>query len=82
MLPMKASRLPIPDRVPRLISSQLPDRILLAEKQASTAAHLVRLCRTESTREAREFQLAELAAANKVLAAYNPKLVVTAGGAR
>lgn len=73
---------PVPDRVLRLIGSQLPDRILLAEKAATDAAYRARTSRTQFTRVAREVNLAELAAANKVLAAYNPGLVMTAGGAR
>jgi hypothetical protein len=67
--------------VRRLIDSRLPDRIVLAQRSASTAAYLVRLCRAAETREAREYQLTVLARANKVLAAY-PRRVVTAGGTR
>ncbi|MBB6439898.1 hypothetical protein [Streptomyces candidus] len=63
-------------------TSPVPDRILLAEKAASDAAYLVRLCGTPFTAEAREYQLAELARANKVLASFDPRLVVTAGGTR
>lgn len=74
--------IPVPDRVLTLIGRQLPDRILLAEKAATSAAHLAGLCRTAEARGAREYELADLARANKVLAAFDPRLVVTAGGTR
>ncbi|MCX5202409.1 hypothetical protein OG897_13250 [Streptomyces sp. NBC_00237] len=73
---------PIPDRVLRLIGSHLPDRIVVARRAASDAYVSYTRCRTPFTAEARERALAELARANKTLAAYNPGLVVTAGGAR
>lgn len=81
MLPIVPLIFPVPDRVLRVIGSRLPDRVLLAKKQAADAAYLVRLCRTPFTVRAREYQLADLAAANKVLASH-PGFVVTAGGAR
>jgi hypothetical protein len=41
----------------------------------------VKLCRTPATREALAYNLGRLAACNKLLAAYNPGLIVTLGGA-
>ncbi|MFD9222052.1 hypothetical protein ACFWDI_19020 [Streptomyces sp. NPDC060064] len=71
---------PIPDRVAVLIGRQLPPHILQAEIAAENAVYNLRLCRSPEYREAREYCLSELAAANKILAAYNPRLIVKAGG--
>lgn len=71
-----------PDRVAILIGDCIPEDILQAEIAAEDAAYRVRLSRTEYTAEARERALAELARANKILAAYDPRLMVRAGGAR
>ncbi|MFF3324911.1 hypothetical protein [Streptomyces sp. NPDC002889] len=68
---------PIPDAVAVLIGSQMPAHVLEAEIAAESAAYSIRLCRTPATARAREYQLAELAWHNKVLAAYNPRLIVT-----
>lgn len=73
---------PIPDRVAILIGDCIPEHVLQAEIAAESAAYNVRLCRTPFTREAREYALADLARATKVLAAYDPRLIVRAGGAR
>jgi len=67
---------PIPDRVAVLIGGCTPIRIRQAEFDAFDAAVTVSRCRTAFTREARERALSELHAANKVLAAYNPGLIV------
>jgi hypothetical protein len=69
----------IPDRVADLIQSAFPESICQAVMAAEDAARTVRLCRGPQYREARELALGRLAAANKVLAAYNPGLIVTAG---
>lgn len=68
---------PIPDAVAILIGSQMPEHVLRAEVEATNQAYNVRLCRAPRYREARELALADLARANKVLAAWNPLLVVT-----
>ena len=73
---------PIPDAVAILIGQQMPEHVLRAEIEAENQAYNVRLCRTPLTREAREYALADMARANKTLAAYNPGLIVRAGGAR
>ncbi|MGW2861852.1 hypothetical protein [Streptomyces sp. NPDC001205] len=72
---------PIPDRVAVLIGSRIPKRVLQAEVDAQAALTRFRLCRTPLTAKAREYAIAELAAANKILAAYNPGLIVRLGGA-
>ena len=71
---------PIPDSVAVLIGRQMPKPVIEAEIAAENAAYCIRLCRTPLTAEAREYALADLARANKVLAAYNPRLMVKAGG--
>ena len=73
---------PIPDAVAILIGRQMPEHVLRAEIEAENQAFNVRLCYGPQYREAREYALAELARANKVLAAYNPGLMVRAGGSR
>lgn len=73
---------PIPDAVTLLIARQMPEHVLRAEVEAENQAYNVRLCRGPQYREAREYALAELARANKTLAAYDPRLMVRAGGAR
>lgn len=73
---------PVPDAVAVLIGGQMPARVLQAEVAAESAAYSIRLCRTPFTAEAREFALADLARANKILAAWNPGLTVKAGGHR
>lgn len=71
-----------PDAVAVLIGRQMPPEVMAAEESAVDAAITVSRCRTQYTRKAREYALAELARANKVLAAYDPRLMVRAGGAR
>ncbi|MER7044897.1 MULTISPECIES: hypothetical protein [Streptomyces] len=70
---------PIPDRVAVLIGSCMPLRVLRAEIEADCAVREVHrfrgpLCHED--RADREQALAALARANKVLAAYNPGLVI------
>ncbi|MFD3535356.1 hypothetical protein [Streptomyces sp. NPDC058664] len=67
---------PIPDAVAVLIGRQIPEHILAAEIEATNQAYNVSLCRKPEYREAREYALADLARANKTLAAYNPLLIV------
>ncbi|MGW2559319.1 hypothetical protein ACWCXB_08755 [Streptomyces sp. NPDC001514] len=82
---MTASNLvpvPIPDRVAALIGSCMPLGILQAELDAECAAREARLFRAPFCSEDqadREHALAALARANKVLAAYNPGLVLRHG---
>jgi hypothetical protein len=73
---------PVPDRVAILIGDCIPEHVLQAEIAAEQAAYNVRLCRSPLTREAREYALADLARANKILGAYDPRLMVRTGGAR
>jgi hypothetical protein len=71
-----------PDRVADLIQTALPARVREAVIVAANEAYIARVCRAPQYREARESALGRLAAANKLLAAYNPGLIVTAGGAQ
>jgi hypothetical protein len=76
---------PIPDRVAALIGSCMPIHILQAEIDAECAkreALLFRPLAWDEDRADRERELSRLARANKVLAAYDPRLMVHAGGAR
>ncbi|GGT63283.1 hypothetical protein [Streptomyces purpureus] len=70
---------PIPDRVAALIGSCMPIHILQAEVDAECAAREVQrfrgpLCGEDQAD--REHALSTLARANKVLAAYHPRLPV------
>ncbi|MER5359282.1 hypothetical protein [Streptomyces sp. NPDC002785] len=71
---------PIPDRVAALIGSCIPAHIVEAEFDAECAAREVRrfrgprLCVEDQAD--REQALAELARANKILAAHHPRLPV------
>lgn len=81
---------PIPDAVAVLIGSQMPAHVLLAEIAAERAASEARWLRPtggsasldDDDRHDRECRLSDLARHNKVLAAYNPRLIVKAGGPR
>ncbi|MFE6974898.1 hypothetical protein [Streptomyces sp. NPDC057682] len=76
---------PIPDSVAALIGSCVPARILEAEFDAECAAREVRRFRGPrlgiEDQADREQALAELARANKVLAAHDPRLMVRPGDA-
>ncbi|MFF8958428.1 hypothetical protein [Streptomyces sp. NPDC014894] len=70
---------PIPDRVAVLIGSCMPDHVLRAEIEADSAVREVarfRDPRCPDDRADREQALSALARANKVLAAYHPRLVI------
>ncbi|MER5884777.1 hypothetical protein ABT160_13185 [Streptomyces sp. NPDC001941] len=70
---------PIPDRVAALIGGCMPIGVLQAEIDAECAAREARRFRTplcDEDRADRERALAVLARSNKVLAAYNPRLVL------
>jgi hypothetical protein len=76
---------PIPDGVAALIGSCMPIGVLQAEIDAECAAREALRFRAPFCSEDladREQALAALARANKVLAAYNPGLVVRPGGVR
>ncbi|WP_405683098.1 hypothetical protein [Streptomyces sp. NBC_00057] len=74
---------PIPDRVAALIGACIPPHIVEAEFDAECAAREVRrfrgprLCVEDQAD--RELALAELARANKILAAHHPRLPVHPG---
>lgn len=80
MIAFASTTVPIPDRVAALIGSQMPIEILQAEIDAECAAREVgrfRPLQSVEDRVDREHALAVLAVANKVLAAYNPRLILT-----
>ncbi|MFI9586247.1 hypothetical protein ACIHCQ_31405 [Streptomyces sp. NPDC052236] len=75
---------PIPDRVAALIGSCMPIDILQAEIDAECAVREVYrfrgpLCAED--RADREHALSTLAMANKILAAYHPRLIIKPGRA-
>lgn len=75
---------PIPDGVAALIGSCMPTHILQAEIDAECAAREVYRFRSPmcaADRADREHALSALALANKVLAAYNPLLILKPGRA-
>ncbi|MEU5164561.1 hypothetical protein AB0G74_33750 [Streptomyces sp. NPDC020875] len=74
---------PIPDRVAALIGSCMPTHVLTAEMAADSAMREMSLLRAPLPGPAwadRERLLSEVARANKVLAAYNPRLMVLPDG--
>jgi hypothetical protein len=91
IVPSASTRLvpvPIPDSVAALIGSCMPIHILQAEVDVECAAREVRSFRPllggalldSGDRRNREQALAAVARANKVLAAYNPLLILKPGG--
>lgn len=85
MIAVDFPAVPVPDLVAFLIGDCMPRRVLDAELAAELAAREIRSFRPlacDEDRADREQQLAVLARANKVPAAYNPRLVIHAGGAR
>ncbi|MFG3510198.1 hypothetical protein ACGF5F_32400 [Streptomyces sp. NPDC047821] len=68
-----------------MIGDCIPVPVLHAETDAEMAAREIRRFRpleSDEDRADRERELSRLARANKVLAAYNPGLIVKAGGPR
>lgn len=80
MISMAFPRVPMPDRVAERVGMQIPERVLEAERAAVEAAASLTLCVGPQYREAVAYNLQSLARANKVLAAYNPGLIVRFGG--
>lgn len=76
---------PIPDSVASLIGNCMPAHVLQAEIEAECAHREVlrfRPLASTDDRADREDALARMARANKTLAAWNPRLIVKAGGPR
>lgn len=67
--------IPVPDAVAAFAAHQLPARVREARKQAWEASVRLTLCRMPRYEEGRQVALAELAAANRVLAAHNPGVI-------
>ncbi|MFE3657212.1 hypothetical protein [Streptomyces sp. NPDC059165] len=86
MIAFLSTPVPVPDAVAARIGAQMPIAVLQAEVDAECAAREVlrfRPLTSPEDRQDREDALARLARANKRLAAWNPRLIVTPkGGAR
>lgn len=85
MIAFPSATVPVPNRVFELIQSEFPESIcqaVMAAGDARREALRFRPLASDEDRADREQQLAELARANKLLAAYNPGLIVKAGGPR
>jgi hypothetical protein len=78
---MNLPDVPMSDHVAARTGGQLPLRVLHAVEEARVAVEDVRRFRAPLYREDREDALARVAAANKVLAACNPGLIVRIGDA-
>jgi hypothetical protein len=78
---MPLPKIPMSDHVAARTGCQLPIRVLQAVEEARLASEDVRRFRAPLYREDREDALARVAAANKVLAACNPGLIVRIGDA-
>lgn len=88
MIAIDLPAVPVPDMVASLIGGCMPVPVLQAEIDADTAAREIGRFRPRSgalldneDQADRERELSNLARANKTLAAYNPSLVLRAGGA-
>ncbi|NUP02077.1 MAG: hypothetical protein HOW59_29560 [Nonomuraea sp.] len=68
---------PIPDGIALRAGLQLPPRVQAAVGLAAQAARLFVECRGPQYAEARQNLQAELRAANKILAAHDPRLVTS-----
>ncbi|MGW0920106.1 hypothetical protein ACWD3J_13950 [Streptomyces sp. NPDC002755] len=66
---------PVPDAVADLAGRQLPQLIRDARRESWEACIHLSLCRHPRYEEGRQGALARIAAATKILAAYNPGLV-------
>ena len=73
---------PMPERVADLVEANLPKRVAAAQEAALDADYLFCLAAGLRYGEARARLASQARAANKVLAAYNPGLIVRLGGAR
>ncbi|MFF2852667.1 hypothetical protein ACFVT5_41200 [Streptomyces sp. NPDC058001] len=76
MIARPPSTVPVPDAVALLAGAQIPPHILDAEIAAVDAVHRFGLSRGPRYEEARQVALADIARANKILAAHNPGLIV------
>ncbi|MGW1492624.1 hypothetical protein [Streptomyces sp. NPDC002402] len=71
---------PIPDRVAALIGGNIPIDVMQAEVDAVAEAREIGRLRplaSDEDRADRELAIGRLAAANKILAAYSPRLILT-----
>lgn len=82
MIALNLPAVPIPDAIAVQVGSQIPARVLEAEKRAEQAVYRFGLSRGPRYEEARQLALAEIAAANKMLGAWNPRMIARIGGTR
>lgn len=75
MIAAPRTTIPVPEAVAALSARQLPDRVRAARRQAWEASVRLTLCRQPRYEEGRQWAIAELSAANKILAAVNPGYV-------
>lgn len=76
---------PIPDRVAALIGGNIPIDVMQAEVDADAEAREIGRLRPLACiedRADRELAIGRLAAANKILGKFNPRLILKAGGSR
>ncbi|MET9727723.1 hypothetical protein [Streptomyces zaomyceticus] len=84
MIALAPTGVPVPDVVAALIGTSIPLHVLQAEIDAvGELREIYRLRPLASDEDRQDYEAAagRLARANKKLAAYNPKLVVTPGSA-
>ncbi|MGW0538533.1 hypothetical protein [Streptomyces sp. NPDC003032] len=85
MIAFPSTAVPVPDRIAQMIGAQMPIHVLQAEIDAEVEkAEALRFRPLVSAEDHadREDALARLAWRNRILAAYNPGLIVKAGGQR
>ena len=75
MIAFPRTAVPVPDAVADLSGRQLPERVRQARRQSWEVCVHLSLCRHPRYEEGRQNALARIAAASKVLAAYNPNLL-------
>lgn len=75
MIAFPRTDVPIPDGLASRIASRYPEPVLSAIAAASDAVYRLDLCLNPRYEEGRQNALADLARANKQLAAWNPRIV-------
>lgn len=76
MIARPTAPVPVPDAVAVFAGRLLPARVRVAVGEAAEVARLYAACRGPQYAEARQTLEARLRAANKVLAAYSPGLII------
>jgi hypothetical protein len=68
---------PVPDGIASRVGCQFPPHVQAAVREAADATRRLGLCRGPRYEEARQYAFADLARANRVLAAHDPRLIHT-----